>query len=306
MNKGLLLVFLTAIISGFSIFINSIAVAGMNAFWFTTIKNLIVAIALFGLILGLKEAKKLLALTKKQLIKLLAISFTGGSTAFLLFFYALKESNAVNAGFIHKTLFVFVTILALIFLKERLSKSFLIGATLLFIGNLIIFSGILKMQFNFFDFLILIATILWAIENVIAKNVLKELNGTTVAFARMFFGSIIMLAFLFLSGNQINLTQISIENIYWIILTALLLFFYVFFWYNGLKLIEAHKATAILSFGQIITAMLSIIFKGKTIEFNEAIGLTLILFGLIIIIGFTIIIEKIGIQSISLAKNSKN
>lgn len=289
-NKGMLLAFLTAIVSGFSIFINSIAVSGMNAFWFTSMKNILVALALVGLMLALKEFNKLKELTRKQWLKLIGIGLTGGSFAFLLFFYALKMSNAVNAGFIHKTLFIWVTLLAAFFLKEKVNKHFLIGAMLLLAGNYFIFSNI-SMP-NAYDGLIFIAVILWAIENVIAKTALYELSGTIVAFGRMFLGSIVMLAFLFLTGNTINVFSLSTENIFWIMLTAILLFFYVVFWYNGLKLIEAHKATAILSFGQIITAMLTVLFAGKTLNFNEAIGLMFILAGLLVIIGFSFIASK--------------
>ena len=50
-KKGLLLVFLTAVISGFSIFINSYGVKGFDSSVFTFSKNIVVALFLFSIII---------------------------------------------------------------------------------------------------------------------------------------------------------------------------------------------------------------------------------------------------------------
>ncbi len=135
-QKGLLLVLSTAIISGFSIFINKYSVSVINPYIFTFLKNFLVAIAISGLILGLKDWKSLKKLTKKQWGLLLAIGLIGGSIPFLLFFKGLSLTNAAESSFIQKTMFIYVTLLALIFLKEKLNKNFLIGGFFLMLGNL--------------------------------------------------------------------------------------------------------------------------------------------------------------------------
>ena len=108
---------------------------------------------------------------------------------FLLFFKGLSLTTAAQGGFIHKTMFIYVVILAAVFLKEKLSKNFIIGALLLMLGNLLLLKKMPE-SFGAGDALILAATFLWAIENVIAKYVLRDLGGKIVAWARMFFGSI--------------------------------------------------------------------------------------------------------------------
>ncbi|MDD5590203.1 MAG: EamA family transporter, partial [Candidatus Portnoybacteria bacterium] len=65
-QKGLLLVLGTAVISGFSIFINKYGVSVINPYIFTFLKNVLVAVAVSGLILGLKDWRLLKKLTRKQ------------------------------------------------------------------------------------------------------------------------------------------------------------------------------------------------------------------------------------------------
>lgn len=299
-KKGIIFALATAFVSGVSIFVNKFAVAGLNPFVFTTMKNLIVAVFLISLIFLLKEFKNLRNLTKKQWLQLAGIGLIGGSIPFLLFFYALKLANPINAGFIHKTLFIWVSIMALFFLKEKLSKGFLAGAVLLLAGNYLIFSQI--SSFAFPDLLILIATLFWAGENVLSKHVLKDLYGRQVAFGRMFFGSLFMLIFLG-ATNQLQLVaELSIAQIEWILLTAAFLFLYVFFWYTGLKYIAVHKAAAILLLGQPVTAMLSFLFLGQAISLNQAVGFLLIVLGIVLIIGFSYALSLIRWKNLSIVK----
>jgi drug/metabolite transporter (DMT)-like permease len=281
-RKGFFLVFLTAIVSGVSIFANNFAVQGSNPFVFTFLKNAVVAVLLFSLILLLKEFSSIKSLSRKQLGQLAAIGFIGGSIPFLLFFYALKMTTAINAGFLHKTLFIWATLFAFVFLKEKVSKRFVAAAGLLLAGNSLLF-GI--SSFGFAEALILIATFLWAAENVLAKHVLRELNGSIVAFGRMFFGSVFILAFLVFTSQIEPIFALDINQIFWVLISSAFLFAYVFTFYSGLRFLPVHKATAILLLAQPVTAFLSFAFLGTQIVVNEAFGLLLTVAGIILIAG---------------------
>jgi drug/metabolite transporter (DMT)-like permease len=290
-NKGIILVLLTAFLSGFSVFLNSFAVKGFNPFILTTMKNLLVTVFLFSIILLLKEYKALLKLKRKHWLQLVLIGLVGGSIPFLLYFYALKLTTAINAGFIHKTMFLFTAALAIVFLKEKLSKRFAIAAGLLLLGNYLVFSSL--SSFGFPDLLILVATLLWAVENTYSKHVLKELSGNLVGFGRMFFGSLFMLVFLAATSQLQEAFVLSGAQFNWLVLTSVLLFFYVLFWYNGLKQVSVSKATALLMLGQPVTALLSFVFLGRVVSFNEALGLALIVFGAVLLVGFSTALNRI-------------
>src|SRR3989338_7654229 len=235
MNKrGLMLVFLTAIISGFSIFINKFGIAGINSDIFTFSKNTVVAVFLFTVIISLGNFKELKELTKKQWLLLASIGLIGGSIPFLLFFRGLQLTSSSMGSLVHKTMFVYVGIFAVIFLKEKLSKKIIIPALLLLTGNLIILK-INTFSFNYGDLLILIAALFWAAENTLSKHVLKELSGNIVAFGRMFFGSLFILIYLAATKEIFLIKTMGVEQMTWIIVTSLILLGYVLAWYNGLK-----------------------------------------------------------------------
>lgn len=291
MKKGILLVFLTAIISGFSIFINKFSVSVINPYIFTGLKNIAVAVLICGLLLAMKDWKLLKNLSKKNWGLLLIIGLVGGSIPFLLFFKGLSLTTAAQGSFIHKTMFIYVMILAALFLKEQISKKLLFGSLLLLLGNVFLLKFI-PHGLGKGDLLILLATLFWAVENVISKHVLKELPSRIVAWGRMFFGSIFILIFLVITG-QVNLIgTLNTNQINWVIITSVILFGYVITWYSGLKYIPVSVATSILLLGSPITTLLTFIYKGN-INPREILGSGLIIVGIAIILGFWKIIQNI-------------
>lgn len=283
MKKGYFLVLVTAIISGFSIFINKFGVNVVDPYIFTWLKNLLVAVFLCGIIFIFKDWQLLKSLTKKQWGLLLSIGLIGGSIPFLLFFKGLSLTTAAQGAFWHKTMFIYVALLAVLFLKERIDRKFIVGGFLLIVGNLFLLKKI-PYSISDGDLLIFIATLFWATENIISKYTLQNLEGRIVAWGRMFFGSIFIFIFLFLTNQLTLIADISLKQISWVFLTSIFLFGYVLSWYSGLKLIPASKATVILLLGAPITTLLNLI-SGKIITLNEIIAGVSIIFGIILIIG---------------------
>ncbi len=283
-NKGVLLVFLTALVSGFSIFINKFGVTGINSSTFTFAKNFLVVIFIFAIILFFKEFNDFKKFKKKKWINLALIGFFGGSIPFLLFFKGLQLTTASKSSFIHKTMFLYVIILASIFLKEKISKKIIISAILLLLGNALMLRFVWQ-AFNLGDLLILTATIFWAIENIISKHILKELNSRIVIFGRMFFGSLFIFIFLLIT-KQFNF-GLNVQQFGWILLTAILLLFYVITWYTGLKYVKVSVATCVLSLGSVITTILDYFFFRAGLSFSQSVGIFLLLIGVILAVGIS-------------------
>ncbi len=259
-HKGIYLAFLTAIISGFAVFLNKFAVsAWSNSSVFTTAKNLVAAAFLVSLIFLLKKLSELKTLSKKQWFLLIAIGLIGGSAPFLLFFKGLSLTSAVSAAFIHKTLFLWVALLALPFLKEKLSSLQFLALGIILTGAYLL-KPIGSFHFGYGEILILSATLLWAIENIIAKFVLRNISALTVGSARMFFGSLFLLGYLLYSGDFGQLFVFSGAKIWWLAISGAILFGYVFSWYSALKFAPATAVSAILVVAAPITLILDSIF----------------------------------------------
>ena len=184
MKKGINLAIATAVISGVSIFANSFFVSKTDPLTFTIVRNTVVALFLTAILAAFGFRQKLKNLTKKEWGKLIAIGAIGGGIPFALFFTGLSEIGALNSNIIQKTLFLWVALLAVPLLKERISKIQLVGYVSLFIGMFVV-GGTIRFVSNTGTWLILSATMLWAIENVIAKVTLKTVSPIIVSWGRM-------------------------------------------------------------------------------------------------------------------------
>ena len=273
---GLGLVLGTALISGFSIFLNSYAVKGFDSSVFTFAKNLVVAVALFAILFGTMRWQEVKQLKVRHWRQLAVIGLVGGSIPFLLFFKGLQMASGQMGSFIHKSLFVFVAILAPIFLKEKPAAKLVWGTLLLLAGNYLLIRP--AAGFSVGHLLILAAAILWAIENVYAKYVLRELPGTVVAFGRMAFGSVFIFIFLLMTDKADIVWNMSPAQYGWIGVTSLLLLGYVLTFYNGLREIPVTVATGILPLGSPVPTHLACAVQGAPLQ-------ALQLFGVLVIVG---------------------
>ncbi len=268
-TKGIVFVLITAVVSGFSIFLNSFAVRGFDSSVFTFSKNIVVAALLFAIIAGCRQLRQLKSLAKRQWLQLLAIGLVGGSIPFLLYFRGLQLATGTTAAFIHKTMFVYIAVFALIFLREKLSKGVVAAAALLMAGNFLVLRPDFSVSAG--TLLAFAATLLWAVETAYSKHVLRSISGNIVAFGRMFFGSIFILAFLAATGKAGIAFSMSPAQYGWIILASLLLLAYVATFYNGLRHIRATTAACILTLGSPITTALTLL-QGKAVSPFELAG----------------------------------
>lgn len=273
-QKGILLVLSTALISGISIFINNFGVQVINPYIFTGLKNLITVLFLLAIILSIGEFKQFKKLSRKQWLQLVLIGFVGGSIPFLLFFKGLSITTGPEGALMHKLMFLPVILMAFIFLKEKINKRLLIGAGFLILGTIFL----LKFNFNNIifdkgDALILIAVLFWALEQIISKKAVSKISPRIIALGRLGFGFGFILIFWLATGQANLLFDLTLHQLSWTLITAIILLGYVLTWYAGLKYVKLSSAICILALGAPITALLSM-------QFN--VGILLIFLGVIL------------------------
>ncbi|MBR9681816.1 MAG: DMT family transporter [Candidatus Altiarchaeota archaeon] len=274
-TKGTLLVLLTALSSGLAIVINRFFVLKVEPVIFTAIRALFIGILFFFL-------SKRFETTPPQvnLRQLFSLGLIGGSVAFLLFFTGLKMTTGGRAAFIHKTLPIWVAILAVWFLKEKLSKIHVVAVSIALIGLAVMESGNLPGTITNGDLLILAATLLWAVENTLAKKFMNlgESNWR-VTFGRMFFGSLILFGFAAFVGKLPLVFYLQPMQWLYIAVSTLMLTIYVLTWYWGLRYINLSKATGLLLVSPVISLISGVIILGEIIYPLQLIGSLGILIG---------------------------
>lgn len=226
---------------------------------FTTLKNVVVAVVLAGFFLAWKKREELRGLSRADLAKLAAIGVIGGSIPFALFFTGLSMTSALSGALIHKTLVLWIALLALPFLGERLSLLSGLGIALVFGANAFI-GGFKGVTFGSGELLILAATLFWATEQVIAKKVLAQVSAVTVASARMVLGSLLLIGFLAVTGRLSGIAEVTLLGWGWVALTGGLLLGFVLSWFHALKRAPATHVAALLVPATLVTNVLSAVF----------------------------------------------
>lgn len=285
-KRGLLFALITAAISGFSIFYNKLVlVGGIDPLVFNIIKNGGVAFVLSLFILMNRKITKLGKLTRRQWVRLAAIGVIGGSIPFVLFFEGLRSVPAVNAAIIHKTIFLWVALLALPLLGERLSTGQMIGYLIVAWSNVLI-GGFTGFSFGRGEALILGATVLWSFENIIAKVALKDTESMIVAWGRMAIGSVLLVVIAVAEGKIALLFRVTPQQ--WLVTagSVLLLTGYVSAWYRALAFASATLVASVLIIATPITNVLSALFITHALPAPQVVNLAGTLGGLFLISAF--------------------
>ncbi|MDX2381774.1 MAG: DMT family transporter [Acidimicrobiia bacterium] len=266
---GIAVAGLTAVISGFSVFVNGYGVQRFDdPTTYTTAKNLVAAALITTVLVVWRHVGRPSVLpadepgpelgTGRRRLSLAAIAVIGGSVPFVLFFEGLTRVSSSDAAFIHKTLVAWVAVLGVVLLRERLSLPHYLAIGLILVGYATLAGGVGFPVLGAGEALILVATLCWSFEVVVARAVLRHGVGElAVSTSRMLGGVGILLAWAVVRGAAGDLLALSAEQWRWAAVTGILLSAYVITWHNALARAQAVDVTAMLVVGAVITALLN-------------------------------------------------
>lgn len=266
----------TAVISGVSIFVNGLVVKEFaDPVALTGARNALVGLVLLGILLSTGGVAEIRALRPRQSAGLVALAVIGGSVPFILFFSGLAAATGPGAALIHKTLFIWVAALAMVFLGERLGLAQVVALVALLGGTLLI-SPTGAIGAGPAELMILTATLLWSVEVIVARRLLDggaDGQGTAApqgagvsvrlaATSRMALGAVLIVGFLAVTGRIGAVAAFSAAQWGIVAVTGVLLLGYVTTWYAALQRAPASLVTAVLVGGAVVTAALATVRTG--------------------------------------------
>lgn len=290
-GTGLALAGCTAAISGVAVYVNANGVRAFgDATAYTTAKNTVAAILLVGIALAVARGhgaeRPRLPRSTRGWVGLGAIGLVGGSVPFVLFFEGLARASSADAAFLHKTLVLWVALLAVPLLGERLGRLQAAAVALLLGGYALLGGGLPRLTVGGGEVLVLAATLLWAVEVVVAKKVLAEVPATTVGLARMGVGSVVLIGWTVATRGAGVLTVLTAQQWWWTLVTGALLAGYVATWLAALSRAPAVDVTAVLAAGAILTVLLQSGLGGAALApVLPGIGLIALAVGLVVVAG---------------------
>ncbi len=286
-GSGLALVLATVVVSGVSNFVNFRAVQGTDVDAWIAVRNAVVALLLVPLAVLVRGGGRV-RLGWADWSRLSLIGLVGGAVPFLLYFHgfqmAAAEGGAATASLGYRSLFLVATVLGFLFLREHVSRRFLLAAVLLFAGNVLLLSLTGPVWTDGTAF-VLLATVLWAGEYTLSKHALKSLPSGTVALGRMGFGAVFLLAFLGVSGQAGSVAAFAPADWMNLALSALLLFAFVTTWYAGLRTVDLSVASSLLVLAFPVTWLLGVATSGSGFTAMPLVGVLAILAGAALLVG---------------------
>ena len=284
-RQGIALALVAALVSGASIYVNKFGVAHISdPFVYTTVKNSVVVIGELSAAGLLASWKELRGMTATRWLAWIGLGVIGGGVPFLLFFQGLSTASAASASLMQKTLFLWVALLAIPLLRERPGPWQVLGLAVLALGQFLLQPLTHWSGWGKGETLILIATLLWAIETILAKWVLGWMSPKTAALGRMGVGALVMWGFLALTGRATEALTLNGTQWLWIGVTALFLLGYVWSWYSALKLAPAMLVTSLLTLGAIVTILLTALVNGQMATSPQIAAFALLALGVVLLL----------------------
>jgi drug/metabolite transporter (DMT)-like permease len=198
----------------------------------------------------------------------------------------LVTAQATTTAWIVATIPVFMALLGLIVLRERLAVYQLVGIFLAALGVLVVvtkgdLASLLVGKFGTpGDFLVLLSAPNWAVFSTLSRSGLKRHPSTLMMFYVMSFGWFFTSIIFLLSSAVRQITSIPWDG--WIAITFLGLFcsgIAYIFWYDALKILPVAQTGAFLYLEPLITVIVAALIL------REAILLATLIGGITILIG---------------------
>jgi drug/metabolite transporter (DMT)-like permease len=286
---GYLLAALAAAISGVSVYVNTLGVQSFSdPILYTTLKDGFVGLALL-LPLAVSRSRRAdyRRLDRRTWGWMVALALTGGSLPFALFFTGLQMTTAATGALLNHFQFVLVAVFATLFLKEALRPGMWAGFAVLLLGTLL-GTNLGALAWNEGAWLVAASTILFAIDFVIAKHLLRGLATLTVMTARMTLGTAMLLLYVMASGRLDQVARLGPTQWQFVIVTGLILLAFTITTFTAIRFASVSAVMAIGAAAPIITALLQVAISGRlSIAAADVAGLavTLLAVGAVIVLG---------------------
>ncbi|MFI5261770.1 MAG: DMT family transporter [Candidatus Limnocylindrales bacterium] len=287
-RAGVALAFVSAALSGVAIYLNGTIVHDFpDQTLLAAVRNGAVGAVLLAVLLLQGRGAELRPASSRHRLGFVILGVIGGGIAFALFFTGLAQATATDAAIIQKTMFVWVAMMAVPLLGERLGGAQIVGMVLLLGGTLLIApAGTLAMGPG--ELLILAATLLWAVEVIVARRLLGTQGALPAVTARMAVGGVVLFGIVALNGHLAQLGAWAPQQWAEVAITGAILLGYVATWYAALRRAPASTVTSVLVVAAVITALLQSLAAGSLPALTRVEGLGLVTLGAALVAGATV------------------
>ncbi|NHJ19510.1 MAG: DMT family transporter [Candidatus Lokiarchaeota archaeon] len=218
-----------------------------------------------------EDKKSKLGFSKMEWIYIIIASFCGVTIFFAIQYSAIELIGpSLPALFVCLLSPVLITILALIFFKEKLTRFKLIGFVIATIGGFLLVTGgdlrtLTPETPNFLGYLFALVTpILWAIYTIVTKKISNEKSNLITLKYIAYFGTIELFFFVLFSNELLIFIQ-NLTNVF-VLMSGIYLgvgcyIIGYFIWQKSQKELKSSKGASFLYIEPFLTLLFSIFLK---------------------------------------------
>lgn len=219
-------------------------------------------------------------ITKKQLLYFLPLSFTFGVMHFSCLFFGIKYTDAGTGAVLVQLGTPFSMLLAVLFLKEKLTIIKILGIIISILGVIVLIGSPTITNWRGF-FLLLNSAIGWAISNMIIKRSPNISPLTMSGWIAIFATPVVGIASFFLESNQLNMLINSSWKGWFAILYSALASSIVAYslWYSLLKKYPINSIIPYSLLTPVIAMIMGIVILEDKLNLFKIIGASFVIIG---------------------------
>lgn len=205
---------------------------------------------------------------KKDYLIVLTTAVSGAAIAPSMYFFGLELTTATDTALLANGEIAFSILLAMLFFKERLRFIGYLAVTMVLVGIIIVttdipFSSSSIPVINLGNFLVILATVFWAIDNNLSKNIAYRVDVARLAQLKSLIGGSILLLIVFLMGISINIDAAQLLHIF--ILGSVGFAASLYFFLQSLKRIGTVRTILMFSMSSVFGLIFAILFLKEDI-----------------------------------------
>lgn len=220
---------------------------------------------------------------KKDYLIVLTTAVSGAAIAPSMYFFGLELTTATDTALLANGEIAFSILLAMLFFKERLRFIGYLAVTMVLVGIIIVttdipFSSSSIPVINLGNFLVILATVFWAIDNNLSKNIAYRVDVARLAQLKSLIGGSILLLIVFLMGISINIDAAQLLHIF--ILGSVGFAASLYFFLQSLKRIGTVRTILMFSMSSVFGLIFAILFLKEDIGIYQVGAIAIMISGI--------------------------
>lgn len=224
-------------------------------------------------------------ITRKEYFILFLTAIFGSFIAPALYLSGLFRITAVNAALLANAEIIFIIILGILFLKERVGKKDFIGFAFLLVGAVFLSTNNLQnLSFNqnlFGSILVISASFFWSMDTILSKFLSYKRNIIFITALKTAIGGSILLLISLIMGLSFSLPLDKVPLLLFIGLVCLS--FSLPLIYYAIRIIGSTRTGSIFSLSSLFGAMTAFIVLGESLSLMQLSFGVLMIFGVYIL-----------------------